>query len=77
MPCPTCGASVAVVEEAEHVCNPDRRVEFELFQLRAEVSGLSAEIEEYFSSTHGRFEQWYAEYERQPTEDDLPDAPER
>lgn len=76
MPCPACGASVAIAEEAEHVCDPDRLVEFELFQLRAEVSGLDTEIEEYLSSTHGRFEQWYAEHERQPTEDDLPDEPE-
>ena len=77
MPCAACGASVAVAEEAEHVCNPDRRVDFELFQLRAEISGLGSEIEDYFSSTHGRFEQWYAEHDRQPaSEDDLPDEPE-
>ncbi len=71
MPCPACGASVAVVREAQHVCNPDRRVDFELFQLRAEISALGDEIGEYFASAQGRFEQWCAEYERR-----LKDAPE-
>jgi hypothetical protein len=65
MPCPECGASVAVAQEAEHVCNPDRRLDFEVFQLRTEVAGLGAEIEEYLSSAKGRFEQWYADHERQ------------
>jgi hypothetical protein len=66
MPCPDCGASVAVIQETEHVCNPDRRLDFELFQLRVEISSLGAEIEDYLSSAHGRFEQWYAEHERRP-----------
>lgn len=64
MPCPECGASVAVAAESEHVCNPNRRVDYELFQLRAETAALDAEIEDYFSSPKGRFEQWYAEHDR-------------
>lgn len=64
MPCPDCGASVAVAPETEHACNPDRRLDFELFQLRAETTCLGAEMEEYLSSAQGRFEQWYAEHER-------------
>ena len=76
MPCPECGASVAVATESEHICNPDRRLDFELFQLRPEISCLDAQIDEYLSSTRGRFEQWYAERERrQPSTDDLTDAP--
>jgi hypothetical protein len=57
---------VAVAPESAHACNPDRRLDFELFQLRAEISGLGAAIEEYLSSAQGRFEQWYAERERRP-----------
>ena len=64
MPCPRCGASVAVAREATHVCDANRRIDFELFQLRAEISGLDSEIEEYLSSAQGRFEQWYADHER-------------
>jgi hypothetical protein len=72
MPCPECGASVAVVAETEHVCNPERRVDYELFQLRAETAELEAEIESYLSSPRGRFEQWYAEHDRRPGQADDP-----
>ena len=72
MPCPECGASVAVATETEHTCNPDRRLDFELFQLRGEISGLGAQIEEYLSSARGRFEQWYAEHDRRPPRADYP-----
>jgi hypothetical protein len=75
MPCPECGASVAVKQEAEHVCNPTRRLDFELFQLRAEISGLGAEIEEYLSSAQGRFEQWYADHERREGQTKESDEP--
>jgi hypothetical protein len=68
MPCPACGASIAVAKEAQHVCNPERRVDFELFQLRAEVSALGDQFGEYLASAQGRFEQWYAEYERRVSE---------
>ena len=57
---------MAVATEVEHVCNPERRLDYELFQLREEISGLGHQIEEYFTSAQGRFEQWYAERERQP-----------
>ena len=76
MPCPECGASVAVAAEAEHVCDPERRVDYELFQLRAETAALDAEIEDYLSSPKGRFEQWYAERDREsarPEEREGPD----
>jgi len=75
MPCPECGASVAVAAEAEHVCNAQRRVDYELFQLRAETAGLDGEIEEYLSSTRGRFEQWYAEHDRNADRAEEPEQP--
>lgn len=76
MPCPECGASVAVATETEHVCNPGRRLDYELFQLREEISGLEAEVEGYLSSAEGRFEQWYAEHKRRPPHADDPSAEE-
>jgi hypothetical protein len=66
---------VAAAPETEHVCNPERRLDFELFQLREEISGLGAGIEEYLSSAQGRFEQWYAEHERRPGADEPSDEP--
>ncbi len=78
MPCPQCGASVAVARETAHVCDPNRRIDFELFQLRVEISGLDSEIEEYLSSSQGRFEQWYADHERREGQkDESGDEPER
>ncbi len=74
MPCPECGASVAVAAETEHVCNPDRRLDFEVFHLRTEISNLGVEIEDYLTSPQGRFEQWYADHERPPGSADGPSA---
>jgi hypothetical protein len=76
MPCPECGASVPVAAESEHTCNPGRRLDFELFQLREEISSLGAEIDDYLSSARGRFEQWYAERERRPFRADDPSSEE-
>ena len=64
MPCPECGASVEEATKTEHVCDPARRLDFEMFQLRDEVSGLDTQIDAYLSSARGRFEQWYADHER-------------
>lgn len=72
MPCSECGASVAVAEEHEHICDGERLVDFAVFQLRDEVSGLGAEIENYLSSPHGRFEQWFADRERRQKRPERP-----
>lgn len=64
MPCPRCGASVAVADRSDHVCDAERRVEYELFQLREDVARLGPEIGEYLDSPQGRFEQWCAERSR-------------
>lgn len=74
MPCPECGASVAVAERDRHACDAERRLEYELFQLREDVARLAAEIDEYLDSPRGRFEQWYAERERRPA-DEQPGRP--
>jgi hypothetical protein len=63
---------VATAAGAEHACNPNRRLDFELFQLRDEISGLDAEIGNYLSSARGRFEQWQAEQERRQQRPDEP-----
>ena len=51
-------------------------LDYELFQLRSETAGLDAEIEDYLSSTKGRFEQWYAERDREPTRPEEREEPE-
>jgi len=64
MPCPECGASVACTEADRHVCDPERRLDYRLFQLRDEVAGFDALLAEYLDSPQGRFAQWLAERDR-------------
>jgi len=64
MPCEECGASVPVGERDEHVCSERRRLEYRLFQLRAELAVFEGQSAEYLESPQGRFALWYAERER-------------
>jgi hypothetical protein len=64
MPCPECGASVAAGELDTHTCDPERQVEYQLFQLRGDVAAFDGELSAYLSSPEGRFAQWLAERER-------------
>jgi hypothetical protein len=64
VPCPDCGASVATDGQDDHVCDPERLLDFRMFQLRDEVKAFEGLVREYLDSPHGRFEQWCAERER-------------
>jgi hypothetical protein len=65
MPCAECGASLRVGERDGHRCDPERRTEYRLFQLRDEVSTFDHDLGAYLSSPQGRFAQWLAERDRQ------------
>jgi len=64
MPCTECGASVAVAVQNRHVCDPERLLDYRMFQLRDEVVGLEDGLRGYLDSPHGLFAQWLAERER-------------
>jgi hypothetical protein len=64
MPCPHCGASVAANELDEHTCDPERQVEYQLFQLREEVAGFDVALTDWLGTPEGRFAQWLAERDR-------------
>jgi len=64
MPCPDCGASIDQLEPNEHQCEHERRLDYQLFQLRGECERFEQELAAYLDSRHGRFEQWYAEHSR-------------
>jgi hypothetical protein len=64
MPCPECGASVHRDEAEAHRCDPDRRLDYAMFQLRLEVEAFDRELDAYLESPRGRFEQWDAERRR-------------
>jgi hypothetical protein len=68
MPCDECGASVARDERDAHVCDPERRLEYALFQLRDEIGSFEGELAKYLRSPHGRFDAWLAERERKRRE---------
>lgn len=63
-PCPECGAAVPRDAEAAHECEAERRLDFQMFQLREEVEQLEEQVETWLGSTRGRFEAWYAEHDR-------------
>jgi hypothetical protein len=64
MPCSECGGSVARGREEGHVCEEERRLRYQLFQLREEIAAFDARLQEYLDSPKGRFEAWYAARQR-------------
>ena len=64
MPCSECGASVARGEEKGHVCDEERRLSYRLIQLRDEIAAFEDDLAAYLDSPRGRFEAWYAAWER-------------
>jgi hypothetical protein len=64
MPCPDCGASLTREDSADHECERERWLDYQMFQLRFEVTGLDDEVAAYLASARGRFEAWCAERER-------------
>jgi hypothetical protein len=65
MPCAECGASVSVSEREEHTCDPERRLEYRVFQMRDELAALDETLGEYLQTPEGRFAQWLAERDRE------------
>ena len=64
MPCEECGASLPVGTRDGHVCLEQRRLEYRLFQLRAELAAFEDQFAAWLESSQGRFELWYLERER-------------
>jgi hypothetical protein len=64
MPCPECGASVPTAEMDFHECSEDRRLDYQLFQLRGEVASFDWQLAAFLASPRGRFETYYAQRQR-------------
>jgi hypothetical protein len=60
MPCAACGASVERTLRHLHVCDPDRRHQYDLFRLREEIAAFDAQLAAFLDSPAGRFEAWLA-----------------
>jgi len=66
MPCTECGASVSAAERDKHVCDPERVLDFRMFQMREEVAAFDNLLGRFLDSSAGRFAQWLAERDRHP-----------
>jgi hypothetical protein len=65
LPCPTCGASLAVGgDSAAHVCDDQRRLDYRIIELRGDIERFPADLAEWLETPSGRFAQWLAERER-------------
>jgi hypothetical protein len=64
MPCEHCGASLDRDAAVAHECELERRLDFELFQLRGEIESFGATFGSWLETPRGRFEQFYAEHTR-------------
>lgn len=71
MPCPDCGASVEQSAAADHSCDDERKLDYDVFRLRDEVASFEGELATFLESPRGRFELWYAgrDRRRQPPAD--------
>jgi hypothetical protein len=64
MPCPDCGASVPTAEMDLHECSRERWLDYQMFQLRAEVASFDVQLAAFLASPRGRFETYYAARQR-------------
>jgi hypothetical protein len=60
IPCEECGLSVPKDELEAHVCDPERRADYQLLQQREDLERLEDEYRAYLDSPAGRFAVWYA-----------------
>lgn len=64
MPCPDCGASVAVAAEVPHVCDDERQADFRLIELAPDIARFDGDLAAWLETPAGRFARFIAEYDR-------------
>ena len=64
IPCTECGASLAGEDGDEHVCDGERRIDFQMFRLRGGIARFEVDLAEFLKTPGGRFEAFYAERQR-------------
>ena len=64
IPCSECGASLAGEDRDDHVCDGDRRIDFQMFRLRGGIARFELDLAEFLKTPGGRFEAFYAERQR-------------
>ena len=61
VPCAACGASVERETADSHVCDPGRRLEFQVLAMGSAIAAFDDDLGAYLASSEGRFERWLAE----------------
>jgi hypothetical protein len=64
IPCALCGAPVPVEEEADHRCERQRYVEYQLALLRPQIAAFELQLNEWLRTPQGRFAMYYAARQR-------------
>ena len=64
VPCPDCGAPVPAEEEADHSCELDRFVEYQLLLLRPQIAAFELQFHDWLCTPQGRFALYYAARQR-------------
>ena len=64
MPCPDCGASVAVADQTTHACDTERQLDFLLVELGPEIVRFDDDLAAWLETPDGRFARFIAEYDR-------------
>jgi hypothetical protein len=62
--CTDCGENVPHMRAAEHVCDQDRWLSFQMTCARPQIERIDQELARYLETARGRFELWYAERTR-------------
>jgi hypothetical protein len=64
VPCPECGASLADEDPDEHICDGQRRLDFQMFRMRGHIARFEDDLAAFLETPEGQFEAWYAEHRR-------------
>ncbi|GAB2747356.1 hypothetical protein [Nocardioides pakistanensis] len=59
-PCPDCGEYFTYAASESHACEPQRRADYQMLTLRAEVSAFESLFRSYLTRKEGQFEAWLA-----------------
>ena len=59
-PCAECGESIERTAAESHVCDPVRRLEFQMLALGPGISSFEIELRDFLSSKQGQFQVWLA-----------------
>jgi hypothetical protein len=62
--CPECDEHVPYGRTAEHECDRERWLSFQVTRARSDIESIDQELARYLNTARGRFELWYAERAR-------------